>query len=166
MCSLHSSPLTHSWVHGRGFYMRRKLEPCVPYVHLSTLGAGAHPARSLRFFSRHFQHPSHLLKDTHQRLSPYPLQHDDQRRTPLRSHITSQYCHTHGEAAVLPENARSTDFWTLQALHQGFKHTLPDQRDRRVPPPSYTLVTGGYLLLRSYFSNSAFPQTPANHLAS
>lgn len=39
----------------------------------------------------------------------------------------------------------------------GWYHTLV---------PSRTLDTGGYLQLRTYFPNSAFPQTPADHRAS
>lgn len=154
------------WAHC-GIYTLQKLELCP--VCISAHSEQAHTRPALSFSSADTCSILHTFSRTHTSVSDHtPSNRMINVDHPCGATLHHNIATTYGEGAVLPENARSTDFWTQQALHQGFKHIHSpiSQCDRRVPHPSCILVTGGYLLPRTCFSNSAFPQTPANHLAS
>lgn len=75
------------------------------------------------FLSKHSQQVSHLLKDIPLQCAP----RGDSHRIPLLTltPATTALGHTH-YVVRLPPHTRFTDFCTQQALHQGFKCTLPD----------------------------------------
>lgn len=152
------------WAH-HGTDMLQKLEPCPIYILAHSEQAHTWPA--LMFLDRHSQHTSPLCKNTHQHVHTEMIHVANPCAAMAPGHIHYVIrLPPHGEAALLPENAGSTGFWMQQALYQEFKGALLFSMVGWSHTHPCTLDTSSYFLQRTCFPNSAFPQTPADHLAS
>lgn len=151
------------WAH-HGTDMLQKLEPCPIYILAHSEQAHTACSHVPRQTLPAYFPP---CKNTHQHVHTEMIHEANPCAATAPGHIHYvTRLPPHGEAALLPENAGSTGFWTQQALYQEFKRTLLISMVGQSHTHPCTLDTSSYFLQRTCFPNSAFPQTPADNLAS